>query len=67
MATQENRKVINIEEEKVKDGPPGYDLGDIAVSSQMIKLNAFYLLDYCDDLMNDDFLKDSLLNTGGVR
>jgi hypothetical protein len=67
MATQENRKVINIEEEKVKDGPPGYDLGDIAVSSQMIKLNAFYLLDYCDDLLNDDFLKDSLLNTGGVR
>ena len=67
MATQENRKVINIEEEKVKDGPPGYDLGDIAVSSQMIKLNAFYILDYCDDLMNDDFLKDSLLNTGGVR
>ena len=67
MATQENRKVINIEEEKVKDGPPGYDLGDIAVSSQMIKLNAFYLLDYCDDLLNEDFLKDSLLNTGGVR
>ena len=67
MAIQENRKVINLEEEKVKDGPPGYDLGDISVSSQMIKHNAFYLLDYCDDLLNEDFLKDSLLNTGGVR
>ena len=67
MAIQENRKVINLEEEKVNNGPPGYDLGDIAVSSQMIKQNAFYLLDYCDELLNDDFLKDSLLNTGGVR
>ena len=67
MADQEGRKVINLEEENVKDGPPVYGLGDIAVSSQMIKHNAAYLLDYCDDLLNEDFLKDPLTKTGGIR
>lgn len=67
MADQEGRKVINLEEEKVKDGPPGYSLGDKAVSSQIILKNAAFLLDYCDDLLNEDFLKDSLAKTGGIR